>query len=125
MTVLIEFTPEVDAPDPPFTPGCDEAVIELWQKPSSAYRLRLRAYAVPKAFSADTDTTSVDARLVFLLALANAKAHYQQSDWQIYMNQLNQRLRKLRARNHNDRRYTMGTQWVPPVQPKIKGLDVP
>jgi hypothetical protein len=104
---------------------CDDPVIEVWQKPSSGYQLRVRAYAEPKPFSADTDTTSVDARLVFLLALANAKAHYQQPDWQQYMNQFQMRLRKLRAREHNNMRYTAGSQWAPPPQPKIKGLDVP
>ena len=106
--------------------GEDDPVFELWQKPSSAsYNIRIRAYALTRAFSADTDTTSADARLVFLMALANAKAHYQQADWQIYMNQLQQRLRKLRARSHDNMRYTTGTQWAPPPQPKIKGVDVP
>lgn len=102
---------------------CTGPLLEVWQPPSAAYLLRIRGYALPKAFAADTDTTTVDSRLVFLLALANAKAHYGQPDAKQYFDQLQLRLRKMRARLHNDARYTTGREWTPPPRPRILGVD--
>lgn len=102
---------------------CSGPILEVWQPPSSAYNLRIRGYALPQAFAVDTDTTTVDARLVLLLALANAKAHYGQPDARQYFDQLQLRMRKMRARLHNDARYTIEKPWRPPPMPKIKGID--
>jgi len=118
---LIQFTPEVEVAAPAFT--CDEPIIEVWQPPAAAYNLRIRAYAQTTTFAADTDVTMVDSRLVFLMALANLKAHYNQPDAGAIANQLQLRLRKLKARNHNDQRYRPREDWSPPPQPVIANPD--
>lgn len=116
------------APDFTMTPpakvfDCDEPIIEVWQPPAIAYNVRIRAYAQSTAFAADTDKTLVDSRLVFLMALANMKAHYGQPDANAIANQLQLRLRKLRARSHNDQRYRRQDDWMAPPMPKISNPD--
>lgn len=117
----LQFTPEVEASAPSFT--CDETIIEVWQPPAEAYNLRIRAYSQATAFAADADVTMVDSRLVFLLALANMKAHYGQPDASAIANQVQLRLRKMKARNHNNRLYRPQPQWTPPPRPIIANPD--
>lgn len=95
-------------------PPCDGPLIEVWPPPDQVYPLRIRAYAVQKPFGYtvapatdpdDNALTSCDSRLVFLLALAKAKAHYEHPDANVYANQFNAMLDCLRAGDHGTRRY--------------------
>lgn len=118
-TNLIQFTPQIEDTSTAPTFDCDETIIEVWQPPAEAYNLRIRAYAQSTAFATDTDTTLVDSRLVFLMALANLKAHYGHPDASAIANQLQLRLRKLRARNHNDQLYRRRGEPAPLPMPVI------
>lgn len=116
-TRTFSFTPQVQFPAPPPPPPpstCDGPLLEVWPPPDQAYPLRVRAYAVQKPFGYavapatepdDSALTSCDARLVFLLALAKAKAHYGHADANVYFNQFNVMLDRLRAGAHGTRRY--------------------
>lgn len=93
---------------------CDGPLLEVWPPPDQVYPLRIRAYAVQKPFGYtvapatepdDNAMTSCDSRLVFLLALAKAKAHYEHPDANVYANQFNAMLDCLRAGDHGTRRY--------------------
>lgn len=113
----LTLTPEVGAADPeppaPVHDDCDTPVIELWPPPDAAYTVRIRAYPVARVFGApkddgsynDAQTTQCDARAVFLMALANAKAHYGKQDAQVAANELNSLLGRLRAGRHGNYRY--------------------
>lgn len=103
--------------------GPTDPVLEVWQAPATTYNLRIRAYAMPRAFAADADTSTVDSRLLFLMTLANMKAHYGQPDASSIANQLQLRLRKLRARNHNGQTYRRQDDWTPSPQPVISNPD--
>lgn len=70
-------------------------------------------------FTADTDRTTIDSEIVFLLALANAKQHYRQPDAQGYIQQLEVMISNLVAGTHATARYIPGPPvgeavWVPP-----------
>lgn len=93
---------------------CTGPLLEVWPPPDQSYPLRIRAYAVQQPFGYavapakepdDSALTSCDARLVFLLALAKAKAHYEHPDANVYANQFNAMLDRLRAGDHGTRRY--------------------
>jgi hypothetical protein len=82
----------------------------LWPEPDDTYTLRLDYYALPARFTQDSDRASVDDSAVFLLALANAKAHYRHPDAKIYAQQAETTLRALRGKQHGNRRYFKGRQ---------------
>jgi hypothetical protein len=83
--------------------------IEVWPAPADeSYQLRLKGHFGLDAFEADTDATTVDDELVFLLALANAKAHYGKPDANNYIQQLETMMLNLVAGSHNTRRYVPG-----------------
>lgn len=83
--------------------------IEIWPKPadSDGY-LIIKGHFGLDAFAADTDTTTIDDRLVFLLALANAKAHYGRPDANNYIAQMETMMLNYVAGSHDTRRYIPG-----------------
>lgn len=114
MLTLIQFNPEFDLQTPPPDTGCSGPLLEVWPPPDQAYPLRVRAYAVQQPFGYvvapatepdDAALTSCDSRLVFLMALATAKAHYEHPDANVYSNKFNTMLGRLRSGAHGTRRY--------------------
>lgn len=82
--------------------------VEFWPEPDISYTARIDFYRQLGAFTEDTDICPVEpSRLVFLHALINAKAHYDQPDAQIYIAQMEQLLRQVRARQHGTERHFM------------------
>lgn len=83
--------------------------IEVWPVPATTEgTLVIKGDFGLEPFAADTDTTTIDDRLVFLLALANAKAHYGKPDANNYIAQMEQMMVNLVAGAHNTRRYIPG-----------------
>lgn len=83
--------------------------IELWPPPSDAtWKLRIKGQFGLLPFDADADKTSLDPEAIFLLALANAKAHYGQPDAGNYATQLSAYMRDLVRGSHMTARYFPG-----------------
>jgi len=83
--------------------------IELWPAPAATEGwLRIKGSFKPTAFTADSDLPTVDDQAVYLLALANAKAHYKQPDAQLITSQFEVHLQNLVAGTHGTRRYLPG-----------------
>lgn len=98
------------------------ACIEVWPAPDDTDGfLRVKAHQLPAAFEADADVPMVDDHAVYLLALANGKAHYKQPDARDVMGQLEVYLQNLVAGTHGAARYIPGRTerpdvvYVPPV----------
>lgn len=109
--VFMAFSPEYDAE--PVTP-CDGPLLEVWPAPDQAYPLRIRAYAVQRPFGYavspatepdDSALTTCDSRLVFLMALASAKAHFGHADANVYAQKVTNMLARLRSGAHGTTRY--------------------
>lgn len=97
--------------------------IEVWPAPSDqTWKLRIKGYFDLMPFVADGDYTTIDYRAVFLLALANAKAHYGQPDAANYASQYREFIGNLVAGSHHTRRYIPeDDQWIPPPLPILTG----
>lgn len=97
--------------------------IEVWPAPADdTWKLRIKGHFELLPFAADDDFTTLDAEAVFLLALANAKAHYGQSDADNYMGQLTTYIGDLTAGSHMTSRYIPGGNRCPtPPPPKMVG----
>lgn len=92
-------------------PSCYEIkqCIELWPAPAATEgTLRIRAGFKATAFAADADLPSIDDELVFLLALANAKAHFKQADAGDIVRQFEIHLQGIVAGGHGGMRYVPG-----------------
>lgn len=105
-------------------PQCYEIrqCIEVWPAPADAtWKLRVKGHFGLLPFVAETDYTTIDAEAVFLLALANAKAHYGQPDAKNYIDQLSTYLGDLVSGSHQTRRYLPGARVLPnkPI-PRLK-----
>jgi len=98
--------------------------LEIFPAPDSAnYKVRIKGHFGLLTFVADTDVTTIDPELVFLLALANAKSHYQQTDAQLYFTQATNYLGLLTAAQHNTQRYVPGTmELLPETRPVLLPL---
>ncbi|MEN1996826.1 hypothetical protein [Stenotrophomonas bentonitica] len=84
--------------------------IELWPAPvDDTWQLRIKGQFGLMPLTADGHFTTVDPEAVFLLALANAKAHYGQPDAGNYASQLSSYVRDLVRGDHLTRRYIPGT----------------
>ena len=79
----------------------DEGVGQLHFSPipTSVVQIAIEYYAAPMRFTAGTDRASIPDDLIFLHALANAKAHYRQPDAQAASGQLDNALVKARIQN--------------------------
>lgn len=80
--------------------------IELWPTPDDAYRMVVIYRSELTRFTQPADHACVPSRLVFLYALASAKAHYQHPDAQTAGNIFQQALRIERQKQHENKRYS-------------------
>lgn len=74
------------------------AQMEVWPVPSAAYVLRRYYVSALGRFSQNDDAVTLDAQLVLLHALANAKAHYRHNDVSGYVTQVEKRLIEIKNR---------------------------
>jgi len=94
--------------------------IEVFPAPAETYKLQVKGRPLNFAFAADGDVATIDPELVFLLALANAKAHYNQPDASIYFTQATNHLGQLVAGSHGTKRYVPGVELASPaIQPRL------
>lgn len=91
--------------------------IEVFPAPAEAYKLRIKGDFGLDPLAADGDKTTIDSELVFMWALANAKAHYGQSDANNIAGQANTYLSELVSGSHMTARYVPGTS---PAMPYSK-----
>jgi hypothetical protein len=83
--------------------------LEVWPIPAAQYDLSIE-YLEPKPrFVQDQDRPGVYDRLIFLYALANAKAHYRHPDATATGASFEQLLRSEKSKMHENRRYVMPT----------------
>jgi hypothetical protein len=98
--------------------------IEVFPAPDRAYTLWVKGHFGVTAFSADSDQTTIDSEAVFLLALANAKAHYRQPDAPNYFGQAASYIGALVAGAHQTRRYVpRAAPAAPMVRPRMVSFD--
>lgn len=84
--------------------------IEVWPVPDETNgSLVVKGHFGLEAFAADTDKATIDDRLIFLLALANAKAHYGDADAGNAMQEMEMYLYGLVGGAHQTRRYIPGS----------------
>lgn len=96
--------------------------IEVFPIPNAAYKLRIKGHYVLQPFIADDDQTTIDSELVFLWALATAKAHYGQPDANNLAAMANDYLGRLVGGKHGTKRYVPGSVPLPPaVRPTMLG----
>lgn len=94
--------------------------IELYPMPDQTYWLWIKGHFGLTSFILPTDTTTLDSELVFLHALANAKAHYGQPDANNIESQANAYRAELIAGTHQTAHYLPGTIVTPPaVRPTL------
>lgn len=99
--------------------------LEVFPAPAAAYNLQVKGRPNNFVFVGDADICTIDPELIFLLALANAKAHYEQSDAANYFAQATSHLGELVAGTHGTARYVPGTRLLAPrVQPTLDAFDV-
>ncbi len=79
--------------------------LQVWPTPERAYDLIVEHTAVKSRFTQANDRPSVPDRLVFLYALANAKAHYRHPDAQAPAQAFQTMLNKEKTRQKEGRRY--------------------
>lgn len=97
--------------------------IEVWPTPTvSGDYLRIVGAFKPATLVNDTDQLVVDPEAVFLHALATAKAHDGQPDWQVASQQLSSYIGTLTAGAHQTRRYVPGTPPWPYESPMINRI---
>jgi hypothetical protein len=75
------------------------AQILVYPKADQAYTVRIWFVADLTRFTQDNDRPGLDDEMIFLHALANAKAHYRQPDAATYQGQLNTMLATLRGQS--------------------------
>jgi len=98
--------------------------IELYPAPDQTYWLWVRGHFGLMSFINPSDTTTIDSELVFLWALATAKAHYGQPDANNVASMANQYKAELIAATHQTAHYVPGTIAVPPaVRPTLIQFD--
>ena len=84
--------------------------LEIWPQPDgNQYRIELEYVKRLDNFSLDSDLITLDAELILMLALSNAKAHYRHSDASIYSQQLIQMLTKIKSGTQGGKRFVRGT----------------
>jgi hypothetical protein len=83
--------------------------IEVWPAPSTTEgQLVIKATFNLLPFADDADVCTVDPDALFMLALANAKAHYGQSDAKNIADQSELIIQRIVAGSHGTRRYVPG-----------------
>jgi hypothetical protein len=84
--------------------------IELWPTPDQSYELSLVYDAGKNRFSQDADRPNVPDRLIFLYALASAKAHYGMADAKTAGSLFQSMLANAKADRLLHKRYTCATK---------------
>lgn len=79
--------------------------MEVWPVPDQSYEVLIEYTAERNRFDRMSDRTSVPDRLVFLYALATAKAHYRHPDAQASASTFQNMLNKAKNRQKENRRY--------------------
>jgi hypothetical protein len=81
--------------------------IEVWPAPvaDDTYELWIKMPARMRDFADNADKSTLDSDLVYLWALGQAKAHYQQPDWQQGVAQAQAMLNHFNQSAHGTRRY--------------------
>ena len=99
--------------------------LEVFPAPDSAlYKIQIKGFFGLLALVADGDIATIDPELIFLLALANAKSHYQQPDAAAYFTQATNHLGQLTAGAHGTARYVPGVEEIPPeIKPVLLPLS--
>lgn len=89
--------------------------IEVFPAPDRAYKMRFKGqFRLPSAADFDdTEQTAIDSELVFLYALANAKAHYGQADANNIAQEAKDYLGQINSGTHLTKRYVPGTLPLP------------
>jgi len=82
--------------------------LEIWPTPGQAYELIIEHIAGKGRFDRASDRPSVPDRLVFLYALANAKAHYRHPDAQVPAKAFEVMLSKEKSKQKENTRYFAG-----------------
>lgn len=82
--------------------------LELWRTPDKIYTVHIEGFIKLKPFTADAHEATVDDELVFMLALANGKAHYRQADAEVYAREVTTLLGRFKGAAHGGRRYIPG-----------------
>lgn len=93
--------------------------IEVLPGPSAEYNLWVLGHFGCLRFTEDDDPTTLDSELVFLWALAKAKAHYGQPDAKGIEKDAKDYLRDLVHGTHTTTRYVPGTIELPPETPPV------
>ena len=84
--------------------------IELWPVPERDYGLVVEWDSTHYKFTEKTDRCPVSSRLIFLRALATAKAHYRMPDAQQTAASYNELLSYERGRNVTDKHYSLSNK---------------
>ncbi len=96
------------------------AQILVYPQADAAYRLRFWFIKDLGRFTQDGDRATLDDDMVFLHALANAKAHYRQPDAATYQGQLNTLLASLRGQSFSSNGvYRRDEMQSPPPKPVV------
>lgn len=93
------------------------STLEIWPEPDKAYTIYLKGHFGLLPFAADTDTTTIESKLVFLMALGNAKAHYGKGDTGTIFRQLEVVLRGFNKEDFGNKRYIPNSK-SPPARPE-------
>lgn len=102
--------------------------IEVFPAPDRAYKLRFKGqFKLPSAADfVDTDQTAIDSEIVFLYALANAKAHYGQADANNIAQEAKDYLGLVNSGTHLTKRYVPGSRPLPSApQPIFLPIGLP
>lgn len=91
--------------------------IEIFPAPQAAYTLWIKGDFGLAPLVADSDHFTIDDKMVFLLALGNAKAHYGQKDAQLVLSQAGNYTRAIVAGSHGTRRYVPRSEVLSPLTP--------
>jgi len=80
--------------------------VEVWP-PSDRTNYTIRYEYVKQLgeFETDDDRATIDDHVILLHALATAKGHYGQKDFNLIISQAGELMKNLRAKNHGNRRY--------------------
>lgn len=100
--------------------------IMVYPKANQAYTVRIWFVGDLGRFTENGDNATLDDDMIFLHALANAKAHYRQPDAPTYQAQLNTLLASLRGQSFGSNGvYRRGDPGTPLRKPAVVGRDVP
>ncbi len=101
------------------------AQILLYPKSDAIYTIRQWYVADLGRFTQNTDACTLDDEMVFLHALANAKAHYRHPDAANYQGQLNVLLASIKGQSFGSNRiFRRDSMPAPESRPAVVGRDV-